>query len=114
MQSAKLYLKSSELGLPQPLTRRRVCPPPGSGGRGTHAGERGWESPNSDEGTYTVVLFIYTYFVIRTIVKRAHRILTYNTVLGTSESYVESFFLKRKCLECLVITGGAACIEVPF
>jgi hypothetical protein len=25
---------------------------------------RGWESPNSDEGTYTVVLFyIYTYFV---------------------------------------------------
>ncbi len=32
-QSAKLYLKSSELGLPQPLTRRRVCPPPpGLGG----------------------------------------------------------------------------------
>ncbi len=39
--------------------------------------ERGWESPNSDkgtltvvlfdEGTYTVVLFIYTYFVIQTV-----------------------------------------------
>ncbi len=27
--------------------------------------ERGWDSPNSDEGTYTAVLFIYTYFVIR-------------------------------------------------
>ncbi len=26
--------------------------------------ERGWESPNSDEGTYTVELLIYTYFVI--------------------------------------------------
>ncbi len=28
--------------------------------------ERGWESPNSDEGTYTVqcTLFIYTYFVV--------------------------------------------------
>ncbi len=42
-------------------------PPTGSGGRGTLAGERvvgTWESPNSDEGTYTVVLFIYTYFVI--------------------------------------------------
>ncbi len=41
-------------------------PPPGSGGRGTVAGERGVgrESPNSDEGTYTVVLFIYRYFVI--------------------------------------------------
>ncbi len=27
-QSAKPFLQSSELGLPQPLTRRRVCPPP--------------------------------------------------------------------------------------
>ncbi len=43
-QSAKLFLQSSELGLPQPLTRWR---------------ERGRESPNSDEGTYTVVLFIH-------------------------------------------------------
>jgi|LakMenE01Jun11ns_1017448.scaffolds.fasta_scaffold8280754_2 hypothetical protein len=25
--------------------------------------ERGWESPNSDEGTYTLLLFMYTYFV---------------------------------------------------
>jgi hypothetical protein len=42
-QSAKLFLQSSELGLAQPLTRRRVCPPPppGSGGSGTLAGERG-------------------------------------------------------------------------
>jgi hypothetical protein len=41
-QSAKPFLQSSELGLPQPLTRTRVCPPPfGSGGRGTLAGERG-------------------------------------------------------------------------
>jgi hypothetical protein len=37
-QSAKLFLKSSELGLPHPLTRRRVCPPPSGsgGGGGTH------------------------------------------------------------------------------
>ncbi len=35
-----IILKSSELGLPQPLTRRRVCPPPVLGGRGTLAGER--------------------------------------------------------------------------
>jgi hypothetical protein len=41
-QSAKLFLQSSELGLPQPLNRRPVSPPPfGSGGRGTLAGERG-------------------------------------------------------------------------
>jgi hypothetical protein len=40
-QSAKLFHKSSELGLTPPLTRRRVCPPPGFGGRGTLTGERG-------------------------------------------------------------------------
>jgi hypothetical protein len=44
-QSAKLFLQSSELGLSQPLTRRRVCPPPppftGSGGMGIIAGEGG-------------------------------------------------------------------------
>jgi hypothetical protein len=65
-QSAKPFLQSSELGLPAPLTRRSVPPPPtfGSGGRGTIAGESGgWESPNSDEGTYTVVLCRYMYFV---------------------------------------------------
>ncbi len=43
------------------------CVPPsfGSGGRGTLDGgrERGWESPNSDAGTYTVVLFIEMYFL---------------------------------------------------
>ncbi len=37
-QSAKLFIRSSELGLLQPLSRRRLCKPPappGSGGRGT-------------------------------------------------------------------------------
>ncbi len=59
------FLQSPEWGLPQPLIRRRVCPPPhfGYGGRGTLAGQGGGlESPNSDEGTYTVVLLIM-YFV---------------------------------------------------
>ncbi len=41
-QSAKLFLQSSELGLLQPLTPRRMYPPPfGSGGRVALAGERG-------------------------------------------------------------------------
>ncbi len=35
-QSAKLFLQSSELGLPHPLTRRRVCPPLWTGGGGVH------------------------------------------------------------------------------
>jgi hypothetical protein len=67
-QSAKLFLQSSELGLHQPLTRRRVCPPPPNlwyrGEGHTRWRERGWESPNSDGGTYTVVLGINKYFVV--------------------------------------------------
>jgi hypothetical protein len=41
-------------------------PPPVLGEGNTRWRERGWESPNSDEGTYIVVLFIYTYFVPQT------------------------------------------------
>jgi hypothetical protein len=69
-QSAKLFLQSSEFGLPQPLTCRRVPPPPPPWFRGeghTRWRERGWESPNSNGGTYTVVLFIYMYFFILSI-----------------------------------------------
>ncbi len=65
-QSAKLFLQSSELGLPNPSPSGECAPPPfGPGGGGwIHSqGERGWGSPNSDEGTNTVVLFINTYFV---------------------------------------------------
>ncbi len=62
-QSAKLYLKSSELGLPNPLSRRRMCPPTlwSRGGGHTRLRERVWGSLNSDEGTYTIVLCIYKY-----------------------------------------------------
>jgi hypothetical protein len=41
-QSAMLFLQSSELVLPQPLTPRRVCPPPRFWGEGhTRRRERG-------------------------------------------------------------------------
>jgi hypothetical protein len=63
-KSAMLFLQSSELGLTQPLTRRQVCPlppPPRFWGDGhTRWLERGWESTNFDEGTYTVVPILYT------------------------------------------------------
>jgi hypothetical protein len=50
---------------PTPHPQASLPPSPGSGG-GAHslAREGLGESPNSDEGTYTVVLFIYTYFVL--------------------------------------------------
>ncbi len=41
---------------PNPSPAGERAPPP-------HLVLGGWERPNSDEGTYTVVLFIYTYFV---------------------------------------------------
>ncbi len=44
---------------PSPAASVQPPPPPPLGG-GAHQ-ERSWESPNSDEGTYTVVLFIYTF-----------------------------------------------------
>ncbi len=59
IQSAKLFLQSSELGFPHPLTRSRVCPsPPLVPGGGAHslAGEGVGES-QFRRGTYTVVLF---------------------------------------------------------
>ncbi len=51
---------------PNPSPAGECAPlPPGSRGVGhTRWREKGWESPNSDEGTYTVVLFIYTYSVL--------------------------------------------------
>ncbi len=62
-QSAKLSLKSSELGLPKPLTRRRVCPPPGSGGRDMHstlARERGLGESQFQRGDiHCGTLYIY-------------------------------------------------------
>jgi hypothetical protein len=58
---------------PNPSPAGECAPPPPVLGEGhTRWRERGWESPNSDEGTYTVVLFTYTYFVgpvIETVAK---------------------------------------------
>jgi hypothetical protein len=59
-QSAKRFLKSSDLGLPQPLTCRRMCPPTlWSGGEGTLAGERrGGESQFRREDIHCGTLYI--------------------------------------------------------
>jgi hypothetical protein len=47
-----------------PHPQASVPPPPPVPGEGhTRWRERGWESPNSDEGTYTLVLCKYMYFV---------------------------------------------------
>ena len=49
---------------PTPLAGGECAPPPcGPGGGHTCLRLKGWGSPNSNEGTYTVVLYIYKYFV---------------------------------------------------
>ncbi len=65
-----LSIFSSRPNWDSPTARRRVYPPPphfGSAGGGVHTRlrERGWGSPNSDEGTDTVVLLVYMYFVVQ-------------------------------------------------
>ncbi len=78
-QSAKLFLQSSELGLPIPLAAGECALPPPHplvrGGGHTRLRERGWVSPNSDEGTYTVVLYNTVY--ISTLCPRRFTLETY-------------------------------------
>jgi hypothetical protein len=53
---------------PTPLAAGECAPPPfGTGGGHTPLRLKGWGSPNSHEGTYTVVLYIYKYFVPSTL-----------------------------------------------
>jgi hypothetical protein len=50
---------------PNPHPQGSVPHPPWIRGEGhTRLRERGWESPNSDEGTYTVVLYTYIYVLL--------------------------------------------------
>jgi hypothetical protein len=61
LQSVRLSVPSSELGQPTPSPTRECCSPPPVEPRGeTHslAGE-GVGGPNSDEGTATLVLYVY-------------------------------------------------------
>ncbi len=62
-RSAKLFLRSSELGPPTSSPACESAPPLFGSGGGAYSlareGPRGWESPKTDEGAYPVVLFIY-------------------------------------------------------
>ncbi len=105
--SAKLFLQSSELGLPHPTTRRRACPPPplNRGEGHTRWREKGWESPNSDEGTYTVVLFIYKY---RTLCFRLLNSYPENLLLLEAVSAIFEFRLLNSYPENLFSTTSSS------
>jgi hypothetical protein len=87
-QSAKLFSSRRNWDSPNPSPAGECAPPPSGSWGGAHLLARegvgqsqfrrgdmlcgtiyiyvlcGWGSPNSNEGTYTVVLYIYKYFVI--------------------------------------------------
>ncbi len=66
-QSAKRFSSRWNWDSPTPLAAGEWAPPPfGTGGGHTRLRLKGWGSPNSNEGTYTVVLYIYKYFVFIT------------------------------------------------
>ncbi len=52
--------------------------------------ERVWGSPNSDEGTYTVVLCIYKYFVVCNMKTKQ------NLILRHIHNYVFGFIVDKK------------------
>jgi hypothetical protein len=58
--------------------------------------ERGWGSTNSDEGTYTVVLYIYKYFVAMGTVSP----VPYLTPLSELTALCEKRVLGRLALPC--------------
>ncbi len=67
-QCAKRFSSRWNWDSPTPLAAGECAPPPfGPGGGHTRLRLKGWGSPNSNEGTYTVVLYIYKYFVLCTL-----------------------------------------------
>jgi hypothetical protein len=64
-QSAKLSLQSSVLGLPHPLTRRRVCLPPLIRWEGhTLLREKRWGTTQFQRGDRHCGILVYMYFVV--------------------------------------------------
>jgi hypothetical protein len=70
-QSAKRFSSRWNWDSPTPLAAGECAPHPlVRGGGHTCVRLKGWGSPNSNEGTYTVVLYIYKYFVGESIFAR--------------------------------------------
>ncbi len=73
-------LSFPELGLPQPLTRSRVCPPLGSGGRGTLTGDRGGGKVPIPTRGHTLWYSLYSIYLLcdsdATIFQKINTIVT--------------------------------------
>ncbi len=119
-QSAKLFLQSSKFGLPQPLTRRRVCPPPfGSGGRGTLAGERGGVRVPIPTRGHTLWYSLYMYFVTLLVYSSLGNYSKWSPKNGQGEIH-ETFFDKSLTTLlvysslCMGQSGARRTVKVRF
>ncbi len=85
------------IGTPPPLLPQASVPPHPLVGGGGHTRLRlkGWGSPNSNEGTDTVVLYIYKYFVpatmhCKTVVCTLHALPSFTQSVA-SAPYIRMF-----------------------
>jgi hypothetical protein len=79
-QSAKLFLQSSELGLPHPHIRRRVCPHFNSGGGGaTLACGRGGRGVSILTRGQTLLYSVYIRTLCCTLLHLTHHVSELNT-----------------------------------
>ncbi len=73
--STTVYVPSSELGLPYPFNRRRLCPPRNQRGGGVHIRlrvRRVWGSPDSDDWrkSYLPTLWVYLWWSVSPSLER--------------------------------------------
>jgi hypothetical protein len=89
-----LFHQLSELGSPNPSPAGECAPPLWFRGEGhTRLQRRGWESPNSDEGTMRLQL--YTFFGISIGIKR--RLIDMKMILKMYSFFAFAFEVYKKC-----------------
>ncbi len=117
-QSAKLFLKSSELG-PNPSPAGECSPSPqnrGGGGGHTRWRERGWESPNFDEEIHCGTLYIYVLCVCTSVYCTMYSRRTVDSrqcTLGTSD-FKKIGFLGKTFFGCTFYKGHMYIFEISM
>jgi hypothetical protein len=107
-QNANLFLQSSELGLPQTLTRRRECPPPlvpgGGGGAHSLAREGVGESQFRRWDIHCGTLYIYVLCAAKTTTKFSIIYLSWVLCLSVCDCVCE----------CVCHNCGTHCYSFSF
>jgi hypothetical protein len=114
-----LFSRRRNWDSPTPSAAGECAPPPFGPGVGAHTRlrERSWGSPNSDDGTHTVVLYVNKYFVclIKELRKQKFRNASFENLFMTQRIYLSLFKWQRNCQEdvglCfMTMTSANGCI----